>query len=381
MGMDSTRRRQAGPQPAQSTPAATAPLVAPQAVRIPRWGSLHPTYHVLFPVTIFLSAFLLFQVQPMVGRYILPWFGGGPAVWTSCLLFFQACLLAGYAYAHWLGSLANLRLQAGVHVALLLASLAFLPLHPTAAIWKPVTAADPSGRIFLLLTVTVGGPYLLLSATAPLVQRWFTHRAIPQNRPGDCMLCRISDRFWRCLSYPFVFEPSVAAAYARLDLVGVVPGVRGAVRIHRLAVAGPSPACNARRAASRNPRAAPLAGPCCSGSRFPRAVPRFWWRPPIKSRKTSPSARSCGWRALGDLPAHIRAGISRATASTGARCSPLPPGFFAPIACALPTISIGLSLAVPTGRVSDCAVRHLHDLSGRTGAIPSRRPATSRRFT
>ena len=74
----------------------------------------------------------------MVGRYILPWFGGGPAVWTSCLLFFQACLLAGYAYAHWLGSLANVRLQAGVHIGLLLASLAFLPLHPNAAIWKPV---------------------------------------------------------------------------------------------------------------------------------------------------------------------------------------------------------------------------------------------------
>src|ERR1700733_1582787 len=170
-------------QPARLTPAGTPPPSALRAFRILRWDSLHfPTYHVLFPVTIFLSAFLLFQVQPLIGRYILPWFGGGPAVWTSCLLFFQACLLAGYAYAHWLASLQNVRLQTGVHVVLLLASLVFLPVHPNAAIWKPVSAADPSGRILLLLTVTVGGPYLLLSATAPLLQYWFT-LGQPQKSP------------------------------------------------------------------------------------------------------------------------------------------------------------------------------------------------------
>jgi hypothetical protein len=169
--------------------------------------SLHfPTYHVLFPVTIFLSAFLLFQVQPLIGRYILPWFGGGPAVWTSCLLFFQACLLAGYAYAHWLGSLQNLRLQAGVHIGLLLASLAFLPLHPNAAIWKPGSTADPSGRILLLLTVTVGGPYLLLSATAPLLQRWFT-LGQPQRSPWRLYALSNLGSFLALLSYPFVFEP------------------------------------------------------------------------------------------------------------------------------------------------------------------------------
>src|SRR3984957_8082183 len=159
----------------RTSPAGLPPPAAVPALRIFRLDSLHfPTYHVLFPVTIFLSAFLLFQVQPMIGRYILPWFGGGPAVWTSCLLFFQACLLAGYAYAHWLGALPNVRLQAGVHLGLLLVSLAFLPLHPNAPFWKRVSTADPSGRIFLLLTVTVGGPYLLLAATAPLMQHWLT---------------------------------------------------------------------------------------------------------------------------------------------------------------------------------------------------------------
>jgi hypothetical protein len=142
----------------------------------------------------------------MIGRYILPWFGGGPAVWTSCLLFFQACLLAGYAYAHWLGSLANVRLQAGIHIGLLLASLAFLPLHPNAAIWKPASAADPSGRILLLLTVTVGGPYLLLSATAPLVQRWFTLDN-PEKSPWRLYALSNFGSFLALLSYPFLFEP------------------------------------------------------------------------------------------------------------------------------------------------------------------------------
>jgi hypothetical protein len=142
----------------------------------------------------------------MIGRYILPWFGGGPAVWTSCLLFFQACLLVGYAYAHWLGSLANVRLQAGVHIGLLLASLGFLPLHPDAAIWKRASGADPSGRILLLLAVTVGGPYLLLSATAPLVQRWFTIQN-PEKSPWRLYALSNFGSFLALLSYPFVFEP------------------------------------------------------------------------------------------------------------------------------------------------------------------------------
>ncbi len=145
----------------------------------------------------------------MIGRYILPWFGGGPAVWTSCLLFFQAFLLAGYAYAHWLGSLANVRVQAGVHIGLLLASLAFLPLHPNAAIWKPASAADPSGRILLLLTVTVGGPYLLLSATAPLLQRWFVLSSSGDPAKSPWRLYALSNfgSFLALLSYPFIFEP------------------------------------------------------------------------------------------------------------------------------------------------------------------------------
>ncbi len=158
----------------------------------------------MIPLTIFLSAFLLFQVQPMIGRYVLPWFGGGPAVWTNCMLFFQTMLLAGYGYAHWLGSRRS-RVQSWVHVALLAGSLAFLPIAPRAAIWK-TTAGDPSGRILLLLAATIGGPYLLLASTTPLVQRWF-HLTRPQEAPWRLYALSNLGSFLALFSYPLVLEP------------------------------------------------------------------------------------------------------------------------------------------------------------------------------
>jgi hypothetical protein len=159
-----------------------------------------------FSSAIFLSAFLLFQVQPMMGRYVLPWFGGGPAVWTNCMLFFQVLLLAGYAYAHWLGSLRSVRLQVAIHLALLAASLLFLPIGPRSGMWKPVSSSDPSGRILLLLAATVGGPYLLLCATGPLLQRWFS---VSQPKESPWRLYALSNlgSFLALLSYPFAIEP------------------------------------------------------------------------------------------------------------------------------------------------------------------------------
>jgi hypothetical protein len=162
----------------------------------------------LLPVTIFLSAFLLFQVQPMMGRYVLPWFGGGPAVWTNCLLFFQVLLLVGYAYAHWLGSRPSMRLQGSLHMALLAASLVFLPIAPRGDLWRPATSADPSGRILLLLVATVGGPYFLLAATGPLLQRWF-HRSEPSRSPWRLYALSNLGSFAALLSYPFLVEPFV----------------------------------------------------------------------------------------------------------------------------------------------------------------------------
>jgi hypothetical protein len=161
---------------------------------------------ILLPFTIFLSAFLLFQVQPMIGRYILPWFGGGPAVWTSCMLFFQAVLLAGYGYAHWLGSRGSQRMQSWVHLGMLAVSLAFLPIAPRADWWKSASVGDPSGRILLLLAVTIGGPYLLLSATTPLLQRWF-HLSRPVESPWRLYALSNLGSFLALFSYPFLLEP------------------------------------------------------------------------------------------------------------------------------------------------------------------------------
>jgi hypothetical protein len=165
-----------------------------------RWHAIR------IPFTIFLSAFLLFQVQPMMGRYVLPWFGGGPAVWTNCLLFFQALLLAGYAYAHWLGSRRSRRLQMSVHMTLLAASFFFLPILPRADIWKPASSDEPSLRILLLLTATVGAPYLLLSATGPLLQRWFA-LSEPGKSPWRLYALSNLGSFLALFSYPFVLEP------------------------------------------------------------------------------------------------------------------------------------------------------------------------------
>ena len=98
---------------------------------------------IAYSLTIFLGAFLLFQVQPLMGKYILPWFGGSPGVWTTCLLFFQSALLAGYAYAHFSAQRLTPKRQAGVHVVLLILALALLPIIPAES-WKPQVPGDPT---------------------------------------------------------------------------------------------------------------------------------------------------------------------------------------------------------------------------------------------
>ena len=160
-----------------------------------------------FGLTIFLGALLLFSVQPMIGKYILPWFGGGPAVWTTCMLFFQLVLLAGYAYAH-----ANIRLlkpKAGaiVHLALLGLAIAVLPIIPK-TYWKPADAADPTLRILLLLAVTLGLPYFVLSATSPLLQAWFG-RVQPGKSPYRLYSLSNTGSLLALVIYPFVLEPYV----------------------------------------------------------------------------------------------------------------------------------------------------------------------------
>src|SRR5579883_1758646 len=116
----------------------------------------------LYAATVFLSAFLLFQIQPMIAKMILPWFGGVSTVWSTCMLFFQVVLLLGYLYAHWLQQRLAPRRQALVHSLLLAVSLAALPIAANPA-WKPAPGDNPSLRILGLLAVTVGLPYFVLS--------------------------------------------------------------------------------------------------------------------------------------------------------------------------------------------------------------------------
>src|SRR4051812_13264373 len=126
----------------------------------------------LYALTIVVSAFLLFQVQPVIAKIILPWFGGSAAVWTVCLLFFQLVLLLGYSYAHAVIRYLKPRAQMVLHICLLLGSLAVLPIYPSSSL-KPQGIDDPTAGILKLLALTVGLPYFLLSTTGPLLQAWY----------------------------------------------------------------------------------------------------------------------------------------------------------------------------------------------------------------
>src|SRR5258706_3841174 len=99
----------------------------------------------VYALTIFIGAFLLFQVQPLIAKYILPWFGGGPGVWTTCMLFFQVLLLGGYAYSYGTSRWLKPRAQVIVHLALFVAALALLPITPANS-WKPTRAENPTIR-------------------------------------------------------------------------------------------------------------------------------------------------------------------------------------------------------------------------------------------
>jgi hypothetical protein len=157
-----------------------------------------------YAATIFLSSFLLFLVQPIIAKQILPWFGGSAAVWTTCLVFFQSVLLAGYAYADWTARLGPRR-QGFLHVALLVVSLACLPIIAASG-WKPQGDEEPITRILLLLAATIGLPYFLLSTTTPLLQAWYWRRfqsAVPYR------LFALSNfaSLLALLGFPLLLEP------------------------------------------------------------------------------------------------------------------------------------------------------------------------------
>ena len=164
----------------------------------------------LYAGTIFLSSFLLFLVQPLIARLILPWFGGSAAVWTTCMLFFQALLLAGYAYAHLLQKYASRRFEPLIHTALLVAALVTLPVAPNEA-WKPAGTEEPVTWILLLLGAAVGLPYFLLAANSPLLQAWFA-RARPGENPYRLFAVSNLGSLVALLGYPFLLEPNLGGA-------------------------------------------------------------------------------------------------------------------------------------------------------------------------
>ena len=168
----------------------------------------------VFGLTIFVGAFLLFLVQPLIAKFILPWFGGGPAVWTTCMLFFQMLLLGGYVYAHLSTRRLAPRRQVILHVILIASALLLLPITPGDQ-WKPPDGATPTWRILLLLTSCLGLPYFVLSSTGPLMQAWVS-RAYAGVAPYRLYALSNLGSLLALAGYPFLVEPN----FSRLAQAG-----------------------------------------------------------------------------------------------------------------------------------------------------------------
>jgi len=162
----------------------------------------------MFAIAIFASAFLIFLVQPMVGKRILPWFGGAPGVWTLCLAFYQTTLFAGYAYAHFLIRFVKPSLQPVVHAIVFASALLVLPVLPGES-WQPEGAIAPLGSIVSMLGANVALPFLMLAATGPLIQAWFARRN-PGQAPYRLYAVSNFGSLLALLVYPFVLEPRLS---------------------------------------------------------------------------------------------------------------------------------------------------------------------------
>lgn len=176
----------------------------------------------LFGITIFASAFLLFQVQLILGKFLLPWFGGVSAVWATCLVFFQVFLFLGYFYSHRVCGSLTLRKQANIHLVLLSVTTATViiawsfwgsPFLPTAA-WKPAPGSLPVPSILKLLTATIGLPFLLLSTTGPLLQKWYGEIGRRRDQsPYFLYALSNAGSLLGLLTYPIWFEPKLGTEW------------------------------------------------------------------------------------------------------------------------------------------------------------------------
>lgn len=168
-------------------------------------------YTPVFGLAIFGSAFLLFEIEPLIAKLILPWFGGAASVWLVCLLFFQVVLLLGYLYAHLLSQNLSRAMQGGIHFALLAVSILALRVLPR-EYWKPNGPAHPALHILLLLCATIGIPYFTISTTSPLLQSWYAgirrgaspYRFYALSNAGSMLAL---------LSYPALIEPRFSNAH------------------------------------------------------------------------------------------------------------------------------------------------------------------------
>lgn len=167
----------------------------------------------LYSLTVFLGAFLLFLIEPIIAKRLLPWFGGSAAVWITCLVFFQTALLFGYLYADFTTRHLTIHSRVTVHIVLLAASLLFLPIA-ISPYWK-TGAGEPTWRILALLTGSIGLPFLLLGATGPLVQDWYA-RALPGTPPYRLFSVSNLASLLALMSYPFLLEPLTSGRTQRL---------------------------------------------------------------------------------------------------------------------------------------------------------------------
>ena len=158
-----------------------------------------------YALVIFISAFLIFLVQPLIAKQILPWFGGSAAVWATCLLFFQTALLAGYAYADAVTRWLSLKRQVMLHTALLALAALTMPILVSEA-WRPLGTEEPISRILLLLAATIGLPYFLLATTTPLVGAWYSRR-FQAAAPYRLFALSNFASLLALLGFPFLIEP------------------------------------------------------------------------------------------------------------------------------------------------------------------------------
>ena len=176
----------------------------------------------LFAVAIFTSASLVFVVQPMVSKLVLPMLGGSPSVWNTSMVFFQTALLVGYGYAHLLQRIRSLKLQAIIHLGLLSAAALFLPLQISGVLGEPASSA-PNVWLLATLALSVGAPFSVLSATAPLLQAWYARvRADHADGQNPYVLYAASNlgSFLALLAYPALLEPLMSLSAQRTSWTG-----------------------------------------------------------------------------------------------------------------------------------------------------------------